>query len=174
MKFLPIIIFLILLSTQTTIFAVDESDVSIQGLKKTYKVGEIMDFTVNYPSFCGSNLFAVEDIKTDSIIWERTINIGCQQENEFLDRQESKHITTESPKPGGATTHADPVITSYEGEFRLIYESQQIKKIWTYRVFEKIPLHLDTDAHIRLVFLAIFYIVLPLYVYKEELSKFRK
>lgn len=174
MKFLLVIIFLVFLSAQTTVFAVDESNVSIHGLKKLYKVGEIMDFIVSYPSFCGNNLFAVEDIKTDSRIWERVINIGCQQENEFLDRQESKRITTESPKPGGATTHADPVITSYEGEFRLIYESQQIKKIWTYQVFEKIPLHLDSDAHIRLAFLAVFYIILPLYVYKEELSKFRK
>ena len=156
-------------------FASDESDVLIHDFKNVYKTNEIMNFSLEFPSFCGEHIFAVEDVSSGSRIWERVKDIGCDREDEFIDRKQMMHITTESPRPGGANFHADPVITSYEGTFRFVYEVEEIRKDWTYQVFEKIPLHLDTDAHIRLAILAAFYIAVPLYAYGTELLKrFRK
>jgi len=174
-RLLLTIISMILLSTQTSVLAVDESDVSIHGLKNAYKVGEIMTFEIEFPMFCGENIFAVEDVSSGTRIWEGGIDIGCDRENEFIDRKQMKLFTTERPRPGGATFHTDPVITSYEGTFRFVYEGEDIRKEWTYQVFEKLPLNLDTEAHMRLVILVAFYIVFPLVLYKEELmKKFRK
>lgn len=174
-KLLLTVIPMILLSIPPAIFAADESDVTIYDLKNVYKKGETMNFSLEFPMFCGQNTFAVEDKNSGTRIWEWTINIGCQKEDEFIDRKQLQHITTEPATPGGTDTHADPVITSYEGSFRFVYEADKIQKEWSYQVFEKIPLHLDTAAHIRLAILVIFYIVFPLYLYKEELSnRFRK
>ena len=139
--------------------------------KNVYKTGEMISFSLEFPSFCGEHIFAVEDVNSGSRIWEGGIDIGCDREDEFIDRKQMKLITTEHPKPGGTNLHADPVITSYEGTFRFVYEVEEIRKNWTYQVFEKIPLHLDTDAHIRLAILAAFYIAVPLYAYRAELSK---
>ena len=167
--------FAILLFTQAKVFASDESDVFIYDFKNVYKKGEIMNFSLEFPSFCGEHIFAVEDVSSGSRIWEWKMDIGCDREDEFIDRNQMKHITTEHARPGGTDLHADPAITSYEGTFRFVYQVEEIRKDWTYQVFEKIPLHLDTDAHIRLAILAAFYIAVPLYAYRTELLKrFRK
>jgi len=169
------VISMIFLSTMPTILAVDESDVSIWDLKNVYKIGEIMDFSLEYPSFCGENKFAVEDVNSNKRIWEGVVNIGCEPKNNFLDRKELQQFTTERPRPGGLGVYADPIITSYEGTFRFVYEAGDIRKEWTYQVFEKIPLHLDSEALMRLAILVAFYIVFPLVLYKKELvKKFRK
>ena len=168
-------IFTILLFTQAKVFAVDESDVLIHDFKNVYKTNEIMSFSLEFPIFCGKNTFAVEDINSGSRIWERVNDIGCDREDEFIDRKQMMYITTESPRPGGTDLYADPVITNYEGTFRFVYKVEEIRKDWTYQVFEKIPLHLDIDAHMRLAILVAFYIAIPLYAYRVELLKrFRK
>lgn len=140
-------------------------------MKNANKVGEIMSFSLEFPKFCGENTFAVEDASSSARIWEGGVDIGCDKENEFLDRKQIQHITTEHPIPGGFSIHADPVITSYEGTFRFVYEAEDIRKEWNYQVFERIPLHLDQAAHIRIAIYALGYIVFTLYVYKDDLSK---
>ena len=167
--------FAILLFTQAKVSAVDESDVLIHDFKNVYKTNEIMNFSLEFSSFCGEHIFAVEDVSSGSRIWEGGIDIGCDREDEFIDRKEMIHITTEHARHGGTNFYADPIITSYKGTFRFVYEVEEIRKDWTYQVFEKIPLHLDTDAHMRLAILTGFYIVVPLYAYRAELLKrFRK
>lgn len=170
-----ILIFSLLLLSSTWAFAFGESDIIIHGLKDVYKINEIMNFEISFPSICGKNIFAVDDLKSGERIWERTINIGCENQDEFVDRIYTQLITTEHTRPGGTDITADPIITSREGIFRFVYESLEIRKVWEYQVFEKIPLHLDSEGHFRLGLLVAFYIGFPLILYREELRrKFRK
>ena len=169
------LIFSTLLLSSTLAFAFDGTDITIHGLKTIYRINEIMNIEIDFPSFCGKNTFSVEDVESGDRIWERGIDIGCEKQDEFINRTFNQIITTEHARPGGTNITADPIITSREGTFRFVYESTEIRKVWEYQVFERIPPHLDSEAHFRLALLAAFYTAFPLILFREELKqKFRK
>lgn len=158
-----------------THISAEKYDITIYDFKNVYTKGEIIEFSLNFPSFCGEHTFSVEDVNSGDKIWGRSLQINCNEEDEFTNRVFAQHFTTAPPRPGGLEITMDPIISSYDGTFHFVYEANDIRKEWQYQVFEKIPLHLDSNAHLRLALLAAFYAALPLILYREEIKKkFRK
>ncbi|QLH10841.1 hypothetical protein DSQ20_04665 [Nitrosarchaeum sp. AC2] len=149
----------------------EKYDITIHDFKNAYVKGEIMEFYLELPGFCGENKFSVEDVSFGDKIWNRILQRNCNSDDEFSNRMFTQHFTTAPPLPGGTEITVDPVITSYEGTFHFVYEVNDMRKEWQYQVFEKIPLHLDSNAHLRLTLLAAFYAILPLILYKEEIRR---